>query len=98
MGGVVKKVKKTVKRAIKTVIRDPGDLLKDGAKAYVTGGVKTKPGEKAVRAPGKMLKPKIPEPEPVVGLPDEEALGRSARRRQARRGGSRTATVLTGLG
>lgn len=40
--------------------------------------------------------PKAPPEQAVVPLPDEELLKREARRRRARRVGSRASTVLTG--
>jgi hypothetical protein len=40
--------------------------------------------------------PKTPPPEPVVPIPDEEALEQERKRRRSRRAGARAATVLTG--
>lgn len=49
----------------------------------------------ARKASEKALKEAEENPEPVVPLPDEEAIDRVKRRRNARRGGGRASTVLT---
>jgi hypothetical protein len=84
MGGIVKKFTQTLKKIINTPL-DFGKRAADYGKDKAKG---------VVRSPGRMMKPKIPEPK-VTEMPDQEEIERQSRRRLASRGGSRSNNVLT---
>ena len=93
-------LRKALKRAVKKLTPKPlrritgqvFDTMFDPKASFKTAKKQTK---STIRAPGKWMKPKMPEAPAVIEQPDEEELRKANARRLAGRRGARSNSVLS---
>jgi len=87
-----KLAKKLTPKPLRRIAGQAFDTMFDPKAAFKTAKKQTK---STIRAPGKWMKPKMPEAPAVIEQPDEEELRRSNARRLAGRRGARSNSVLS---